>query len=287
MTATPMVLGGWRPSDETIPRYIALPLAANSQVGKGQFVTVAPSTGFAALNDGTVPNQLPVGQGDFSELTDTSSVAGAAYVRLSERWFSGLLASTASQDGFTAADVGVPFWIATENTLGKKSGTRSIGGLVFGLAFDGTPYAWTGIIAGLLARTVLMANSVIGASHNVSDAAANTATTEVAITRQPFHGLVTSVMYTGDAIAASNTDFVTITISKRDGAGGAAVTIATYDSRAANQGAATQHVPISFALSGTAANLNLLETDIVTITVTKGGAGQQLRGSIRLIQRVI
>lgn len=293
MTATAQLNGAWTPVSDhnAIPGWIARPLAANAQVGKGQLVTVDPATGYASLNDGTVPSQIAGGVGDFAELSDFSSTAGAAAARLTERWFYGLAASTLSNDGFTDADFGVPFFIKDENTLGKLSNSggsnRSLGGLVFGLAVDGTPVAWCGPIASLLARGQLIANAVNGGAYQIADAAASTTTAETAMARQKFHGVITAVEYVGGAIAADNTDYVTITISKRDGAGGGATVVATYDSRAANQGAATAFVPKAFSLSAVAGALNLLETDVLTVTVAKGGAGKAVVGSIRVVQKVI
>lgn len=293
MTATAQLNGAWTPVSDhnAIPGWIARPLAANAQVGKGQLVTVDPTTGYASLNDGTVPSQIAGGVGDFAELSDTSSTAGAAAARLTERWFYGLAASTLSNDGFTDADFGIPFFIKDENTLGKLSNSggsnRSLGGLVFGLAVDGTPVAWCGPIASLLARGQLIANAVNGGAYQIADSAPGATTAETAMARQKFHGVVTAVEYVGGAIAADNTDYVTITISKRDGAGGGATVVATYDSRAANQGAATAFVPKAFSLSAVAGALNLLETDVLTVTVAKGGAGKAVVGSIRVVQKVI
>jgi len=293
MTATAQLNGAWTPISDhnAIPGWVARPLAANAQVGKGQLVTVDPTTGYASLNDGTVPGQVAAGIPDFAELSDTSSTAGAAAARLTERWFYGLAASTAVGDGFTDADFGVPFFIASENTLGKLSNqggnNRSVGGLVFGLAVDSTPVAWCGPVASLLARSQLLTQAYLGAHQQVADAAANTATSETAMARAKVHGVVTAVEYVGAAIAANNTDYGTITISKRDGAGGGATVVATYDSRAANQGAASDFQPKAFALSAVAGALNLLETDVLTITIAKGGAGKVVNGLIRLIQKAI
>jgi hypothetical protein len=295
MTATPAFQASWTPAGTTaIPAFLSRFLAANAQAGKGQFATVDPATGYAALNDGTVPNQVAAGQPDYSELSDVSTVAGKAEVRLSERWFYGLAASTISADGFTDADFGVPFYIATENTLGKKSNdtgsNRSLGGLVFGInTIDGTPYAWTGIVAHLLARATRVTTDFEAAGHSFADAAANTATAERAISRTKQHGVVTAVQFTGAAVAADGTDYDVITVSKRDGAGGAAVVIATYDTRAptTGQGAITAFVPANFLLSVVAGALNLLETDIITIAAAKNGAGKVLTGTVRVIQKVL
>ena len=111
-------------------------------------------------------------------------------------------------------------------------------------------------------------------------------TAERAIPSSKIHGLVSAIQFVGAAVAADNTDYVTITVSKRDGAGGAAVVLGTYDSRAANQGAVTAFVPAAFSLSAVAGALNVLETDIITLTVAKGGAGKTLTGAFRVITKV-
>lgn len=295
MTATPALLGAWTPVSDhnAIPGYLVRKLAASAQVGKGQFATVSLSTGYASLNDGTTPLEVAAGNGDYSELSDTSTTAGAAKARFSERWFYGLAQSTVANDSFTDADFGVPFFIKDENTLGKLSNystsNRSLGGIVFGLAVDGTPLAWSGPIAHIMARSLLTSNATAGAFYALADAAASTTTAERGIHREKLHGVVTAVEFVGAAVAADNTDYVTITIAKRGSsdAYAAATTIATYDSRAANQGAITAFTPKAFALSAVAGAINLLEDDVVTITVTKGGAGKALTGSVRVIQKVI
>lgn len=293
MPATAAINGAYRPVDQNaaIPASLNCPLAASAQVGRGQFATVSLSTGYAALNDGATPNQACAGFGDPSVLSDVSSSAGEARVRLSQRWTKGLPASTESNDGFTDADFAAPFWIANENTPGKLTNlsgdNRSLGGLVMGLDTDGNPILFAGPIGWTLGRAAHALDRVVGASHQIADAAANTATTERPIVRTPVHGPVTGIDFTGAAVAADDTDYVTATVSKRDGAGGAAVVLGTYDSRAANEGAITALVPAAFTLSAVAGALNLLETDIVTITIVKGGSGKVLTGAFRLVQKVL
>jgi len=299
---TPQVNGGIRfvSEKQAIPGFFTRFLAASAQVGKGQFVTVAPATGYASLADGIVPLQISGGVGDFSELSDTSATAGLAMARLSDRMVSGLLASTSSNDGFTDADFGVPFYFKDENTPGKLSNlsgsNRSLGGLVFGLAIeDGgatpTPLLWTGPVAHLLARATLLTQAVVGGwyAHPV-DAMASTTTAEKTIFRAPVHGVITQVRITSalGTIAADNTDYVTINVYKADGAAGTHVLVASWDSRAANQNGMAAAIPESFALSAVAGAINLLETDILTYEVTKGGAGKIVPVStIEVVQKAI
>lgn len=290
---TPAVNASARPIHESaaVPGFLARPLAASERVGYGQFVTVAVATGLAALNDGTMPGQISGGVGDPSTLSDQSAVAGEAFVRLSQRHLEGIPASSAANDGFTDADFCVPFWIANENTPGKLSNlggdNRSMGGLVFGLGDDGNPILWTGPVAHLMARAAHQLDAKSSAWFAIADAAANAATAERAIPREALHGTVVGIEFIGAAVAANDTNYATITVSKRDGAGGAAVVLGTYDTRAANEGAISAFEPAAFTLSAVAGALDLLETDIVTITVTKAATGQTLTGAVRLIQKVI
>lgn len=284
MTAIASSFNAWHP--HSIGTQLApgatVQLQASAQVGQGQLATFDAS-GNAALNDGTVPGLVAAGVGYPGKLSDTSATAGVAATAMWQG-FGSIVFSTLSGDGFTAADAGgVPAFIATENTIGRKSNVggvnRSIAGMVYGLNADGTANFWGGPMAQAHARAILIANGFLLASHGISDAAASTATAERIVVRPPVHGMVTSATFTGAAIVADNTDYITATLSKRDGAGGAAVVIATYDSRAANQGAVTAFVPMPLALSAVAHALELLETDVVTLTVVKGGAGKVLTGA--------
>jgi|ERR1044071_310293 hypothetical protein len=292
--------GGFKFLTETqaIPGFFTRFLAASAQVGKGQFVTVAPATGYASLADGTVPLQISGGIPDYAELSDSSSVAGQAAARLCDRMVSGIPASTSNNDGFTDADFGTPFYFKDENTPGKLSNlsgsNRSLGGLVFGLELNNsgpaTPILWTGPVAHLIARATLVTNALMGGwyAHPV-DAMASTTTAEKAMYRQQVHGVITGVRITTlGTLAADPTDYVQINVYKADGAGGTHVLVASYDSRAANQGALAAGVPKAFALSAVSGAINLLETDILSYEVLKLGAGKIVPVStIEVVQKAI
>lgn len=284
-----------RPPVSALACDAALPLAANEDVSYGQIALVSASTGNAQLADDETPNMIAGGTANMAEQSASSTTAGAA--RLFVSWGSavGRPASTTANDTPSAASIGVPAWVAGASTYGLLTHTgtvagatlknRSIGGLFLGLDPDspvgGTarPYVWEGPVAQAVARGVMVANAFMLASTEIADAAANTAIAEKAIRRPKIHGRVTSVELTGAAIAADDTDYITVTIAKRDGAGGGATTIATYDSRAANNGAVTAFVPAAFTL-GTGTALDLLESDIVTVTTVKGGSGKVITGTI-------
>lgn len=277
---------GWAPEGiyTQLPPASTVPMQANAEAGRGQFLTYN-SAGDAALNDGATPGLVAAGIVHPAIRTNTSSVAGAAYTEVWTGYGRYIAASTETGDGFTKADVCKPFFIADENTLGKLSNfggdNRSLGGLVLGVdGVTGEPRFWCGPVAHAVARGVLIADAFPLADDALADAAASTTTAERAMRRPKVKGTVASIEFTGAAIAADNTDYVTVTVAKRDGAGGAAVTLGTYDSRAANQGAVTAFIPKAFSLSAVAGALYVLETDVVTITVAKGGSGKTLTGAV-------
>lgn len=277
---------GFAPEGTTaIPASFTVPLQASTaaSAGAGQYM-VYNASGYAAPTDGATPCVVAAGVVWPAKSITGGTNAGDETGTLWAGFGGKNPCSTGSNDNFTLADVVAPAYAFDVNTLGKKSnlsGTnRPLMGLVFGVYPDGSPRAWVGPLAQTVARSLLVTNAFNLAGYTITDAAANTTTAERVILRAKVHGLVTSVEFTGAAIAANDTDYITVTISKRDGAGGGAVVMATYDSRAASQGAVTAFTPAAFALSAVAHALELLETDVVTLTVVKGGAGKVMTGAI-------
>jgi hypothetical protein len=281
MTATPAILGGWKPASDhnPIPGMLKRPLAASEQIGRGQLVTVDPTYGRARLNDGSVPWQISAGNGDVSEKSDTSTTAGLAECRLSERHFSGLAMKT-STDGFTDADWNKPWYIADENTIGKLSHTgadgtlvnRSIGGLMFGLdPVDGKPYAWGGPIAWQLARAALVNDATVFAAASVVASTGTTVAEFVIPRRSLTHGLITEVRV-ARAVTATDGDsnYWTIAVAKRTSTTpGTGVAIASKTTATTGGiGAMTAFVFYDLTNTTTAADLGLLETDVITLTLT-------------------
>lgn len=285
MTATASTTNGWSPINPAtqLPGGDTLPQQANAQAGQGQALFFDAS-GNVALNDGTVANLISAGVAYPDKLSALSAIAGASAVMVHQGLGCGQPASTITNDSFTAADVCAVCYDAGNGVPGKlntySGNKRSIMGVVFGVDERGYPRVWAGPVASAVARWLLVASSFAHAWYSIADAAANTTTAERAIPRSKVAGVVTRVEFVGAAVAADNTDYVTVTIAKRGiaDAYAAATTIATYDSRAANQGAITALTPAAFSLSVVAGALNLLDTDIVTITVAKGGSGKVLTG---------
>jgi hypothetical protein len=282
MTATSALLGGYTPySDHNpIPASFARPLAANVQVGRGQFVTVARSSGYAYLNDGATPNQICVGQGYPSEQSDTSATAGNAAVRVHGSFFSGLVASTIANDSFTDADYCTPFYIADENTPGKLSNysgsNRSLGGLVFGLDAFSRPVLFSGAIAWLLARSASQLDSTLGGWAKLAADSGTGDITAFTMVRNPVHGTISAIKITSSGtITANNSDYKEINVYKTDGANGTPVLVGSYNTTVGTTtgiGSLAANTPKAFLLSTAAGALDLLETDTLYVSVTHHGS---------------
>lgn len=289
----------------SVPSGLTFPLTTSSTplAGKQQFITIDPVLGLATAADDATPYQIAGGFVYPDEVTTfDASNAGNAIVRTSWRYSIHNLPSTIASDGFSAANVGTAWWIADTETPGALSHTgtvagvnlkdRTLGGLVLGLVRKGSTAIrfWVGPVAQAIARGVLLANSFPGGSWaKAVDASASTDLAEVALDNQPkAHGPVIAVEFLveGTTLAASGTsNYATLTLSKRDGAGGVAVVVATADSQTT---AWTQWTAVTFALSAVAGAVNGLETDIFTIQRTHTGSGAALpAGRLRVIRKVI
>src|SRR5262245_1011866 len=121
---------------------------------------------------------------------------------------------------------------------------------------------------------------------DTADAMAADTTAETPVFVVPAHmvdgiEVKTVTLVTRSAIAGDNTDTVIVSISKRDGAGGAATVLAqrstdlnTADAFGNLGTAVTALVPTAFSVSTTLATRSLATGQILTFDVAKGGAGK-------------
>lgn len=273
--------------DDAIAHSLKVSLAAAVSPFKNWLLGYDSSGNLVAMGT-NVPNLVSGGFADRDQAGNATAARAEMLVR--QQYVSGYPNSSITNDAMLAADVGAECWAADNQTVGKKSNdsgnNRSMLGLFLGIDDDnGTPIVYVGPIGHALARAAHIANNKVGGWTRVDDADGNFA--ETGMNREKLHGVITGVQLIDDAgNAADNTNYIQLTISKRDGAGGAAVVVATYDSRAGHEGAATAWTPKSFLLSAVAGALNLLETDVLTITGVKAGTGQAVAANIRLIQKV-
>lgn len=291
MTAATGRIAGPKPYGDhnPIPWGDTLALAASVAPFRNWLLGVNQTTGYVVAQAAGVTDLVSAGFADRDE--PSSSSAGRSFMLARQQFVSGFLNSEETNDALLSTDYAAPFWIVDNQTVGKLSNfggvNRSLGGLAFGIDPDTeTPILYPGPIGWTLGRAALMADSAIFASVPVVDAAASDTIAERVIPTAKLHGKISAIQFVGAAVAANNTDYITLTVSKRDGAGGGAVVLGTYDSRAANQGAVTAFTPAAFSLSAVAGALNILETDVITFAETKGGSGKSVVGAVRIIGKV-
>lgn len=105
------------------------------------------------------------------------------------------------------------------------------------------------------------------------NAATNVAETGLAVIERKAQ-LKTVKYVTGTNVAHNATDYVLVTIKKRT-AGGAATTVATWNTHTSAQGAITQWSPASFSVV-TSSDAVIAADDALTYTVAKYGDGKEL-----------
>jgi hypothetical protein len=168
-----------------------------------------------------------------------SATAGAATNLVRQQFVSGFPNSTASNDAILDSDYAVACWAVDNQTVGKLShvsgSNRSLLGCAFGLDPDNnTPIIYPGPIGWLLARASLQADNTLAASYPkvIDTGATNDLAEDLMVRTGPLHGKVAAAYFdvSGTTLAATGaTNIKTMTISKRDGAGGSPVVVATLD----------------------------------------------------------
>lgn len=307
MSATVITTTGWSAgqTNTQLPAGASLPEQASAQGGLGQTMFFDGS-GNVALNDGTVPGLTCAGVVWPERLSPLSTVAASAFAQMHQGFGGGVPASTAANDGFTAADQPAIAWEAGNGTPGRKSfgtsGNRSIMGLVFGLRTDGTPNTWAGPQASIMARAFMMAETESIAVAYPADASAATdigsttvTTSALMIPRPKRRQIVQSIEIIPSAnVAVSSGNDRTITIWKVDTLGVAAdVSIATFvttTAMAAPNAAncLTAHLVSTFTLTATTANLVLRETDMLCYSTVHASSGVVIpQSAIRINSKAI
>jgi hypothetical protein len=198
--------------------------------------------------------------------------------------------SSDSDDDFTKADRCVPAYVSAAREIGKlasDSGTgRPLIGLVFGLGADGKPILWAGEVAQAIAMSKVAAQHFPGGSLAKSvDAGATSDLSETLLDGlADVDGDIAAVYFdvTGTTLAASGTsDYKTMTLYKRDGAGGSAEAVATADTKTT---AFTQWTSVAFTIDATKSFL--LSTDLLTLSESHGGNGAIIpAGKLRVIRK--
>lgn len=108
--------------------------------------------------------------------------------------------------------------------------------------------------------------------QKAADGAAATATSETVACGTRNGGRLIGVRYVpGAALTADNTNYATITVSKRDSAGGTKTTVASRTTQVTGSGSWTAFVPVELTLAAAADILNAGGT--LTFEIAKAGTG--------------
>lgn len=121
----------------------------------------------------------------------------------------------------------------------------------------------------LIRRTIVLEKAA-------ADGAAATATTSDAAPGfvAPTDGRLLGAKFLPHAaLTADPTNNATLSVDKRDGAGGAATQMATGTTTAGGTGSFVTAVPVALTLSATLANLRWAKNQLVSFAISKGGTG--------------
>lgn len=290
MSATAATNAGPKPIENAqaaVAAVLQVSQPSAARIGQGQIATIDPSTGYASLNDGATPNQIGAGFGHMAKLTSAGVADGDAVALLWQGQIRELPQSSTAGDSFAATDAGKTWFGKDENTIGKLSNyggsNRSMGGVFLGL-FNKAPEVLGGVVGWLLGRASHMADN--GSAGHVAYAADATAATDqgtaadpILIPRAKTHGRITSIEIIPRAdLAAAGTDYTTITIYKIDTlTNTVSAVVGTFTTLSQ---ALAKRVPTQFALTGTSALLDMLETDVLGYARLHTGNGAVVPQSI-------
>lgn len=255
----------------SFPANGALPVAASTKIYEGALIALA-TVGANAGN--VVQGQTAVGLVALgvAEKTVDNSTGTAGALTIVPRSGVFQFNNSATTDAIAAQHVGQLCYIADDNTVALTSagGTRSIAGLI--VAVDVTSPGqsqpvgvW--VLVGPTAPLFAAQQGIAAFVKAAADGAAGTATAETAFARVSQPGNVSNVFYVPSAaLTGDPTNNATILVQKRDGIGGAPVTVATLTTTVSW----AAFVPVSL---GTITNAALAPGNVLTLSISKGGTG--------------
>lgn len=193
-------------------------------------------------------------------------------------------------DAITVASKGRICYVVDNQTvaLTSSSGTRPVAGRIIDVETAGSlggdvtgVWVLVGALDGSSAgdATVSLKYSLA----NIGNAAATLAETAI-MSHVGSSRTIKRISITPTAgVTANDTDYATITLKKYDGAGGAAVTLATLVTNVAG-GSWTALVPKAVTLSATGADLVVTNNNVFTITIAKASSGVVIPASVIVIE---
>jgi hypothetical protein len=264
------------PIGNPLPTSGLAPLAASVSLSKGNYITVAVTTGHGNVGT-TTGYRIPVGILNPTDNVTAVSTAGKTVEQVDTRPFYGQPYSATSNDGFDIYDVCTPIYCAAASTPGKLSYAsglkRQLLGLCLGMDPLGTltPIQWISPIAYRVAQSALVSDKMVVARDTFA-LTGNTTRTELTMPRaHAAPGTATRVRIMADGgFTAHDTNYWTITVAKRTSAApGTAVTVAEKTLKiTGGTGNLTAYAYADLDLSATVADRDFLEDASFTVTCT-------------------
>lgn len=257
-----------------VPSPVELDVAASTVIYKGTIVCVdASGNATPAVTASSAASTLRVAGIAYSSVDNSTGTAGALKVRV----FSGIV-PLENGDTITKSSIGDPCYAGDNQTAYKSSasGTRPLLGVIKGVdPVSGKVYVQ--VIPGF-ARAFNSSNLLLCETYTQpADAAASTTTAENIMIRLPMTGTISSIKLTPTGAAtASDTLYATITLNKRDGAGGSSTTMATVTTKTSGSGGTGNWVAFTTIDVGTLTGAYCAAGTVFTITVAKASTGTQL-----------
>ena len=292
-----------------LPWAIKRPLSSGSSLGTQDcqgWLHGQNASGYALPYDGTAATAqlISLGWADRDQITATTG--GPAEMEFHEKWVSNIQLSTVTaSDTLQDTDFGICAWAADNQTVGKLSSyngvNRSILGVAYGYNYEvpgsQTPLIHVGPVGWQLARSAHQCDSSSAIRMFSADSTGGSTISETKIIRDPQHQTITSVqVFFESSVTASASSFAQVNLYKRSLSGNTSTqfqvaTLTTELTTAADgygAGNATAFVPLPFVLTGAATALQLVETDILTLSTSKSGSGVTLPAfTVRATMRVI
>jgi hypothetical protein len=247
-----------------VPSRLAIPVKGATKIFAGSLVAVQagyarPATGATGLwvvgkAEATVDN-TDGSDGDLTVVVLTGTLS---------------FEMGSSTDAIAQADIGKLCYAIDDQTVGLTSnaGARSAAGIIVGL--NGSQvFVLCGVMNPELLRSATIREACFVKA--AADGAASTATAETAFYRAPVAGTIIAAYFTPSAaLTASDTDYATLSLAKRDGAGGSSAAVASKATNTAGSGSWTAFVPVSL---GTISNAALAAGNVLTLAIAKAGSG--------------
>lgn len=245
------------------------PLAANAKVWQGALaVAILSGANRGFYDDAAVGGPNVVVVGFFKEAVDNTGGAAGAKSAEIEFFYDRELFLLANDAGVAvvAADREGACFLLDDQTVTGAPGTNSKAGVVYDVTSEGV---WVEA-ATLEGKGSGSDQAIAGWNKAAADGAAGTATAETSIARiQKPVTAGKAYFVPSAALVPDNANNATILVQKRDGAGGAPVTVATKQTTVAN-GGMTAFVPYDL---GAITNGSFVPGDVLTVSITKAGTG--------------